>query len=119
MYQEGGYYIATLTATGENGGSETSAVNLAIDLTPYALLTGIETAADYQGKTWRLSTAHSDSDYFANADADLSPFAGAPNPLPSGIFGAGLGNGEVYEDEFTFNFDGSYSHDVKADGCRL
>lgn len=117
VYQEGGYYIATLTATGQNGGTETSKVNLAIELTPYALLTGDYTAADYQGKTWRLSTAHSANDYFANSDAGLSPFEAAPNPLPSGIFGAGLGMGEVYKDEFTFHFDGTYEHDVKEDGA--
>lgn len=116
-YQEGGYYVATLTATGENGGAETSKVNLALDLPPYALLTGDYTAEGYQGKTWKLSSSHSANDYFANSDAALSPFEGAPNPLPSGIFGAGLGMAEVYEDEFTFHFDGTYGHDVKADGA--
>ncbi|NNE77889.1 MAG: hypothetical protein HKN31_12550, partial [Pricia sp.] len=74
-------------------------------------------ATDADGKTWKISSGHSDSDYFANADSELSPFDGAPNPLPAGIFGAGLGMSEVYEDEFTFYFDGSYSHDVKADGA--
>ncbi|MDT7828808.1 PKD domain-containing protein [Pricia sp. S334] len=117
VYQEGGYYVATLTATGENGGTETSKVNLALDLPPYALLTGDYTAEDYQGKTWKLSSGHSVNDYFANSDAALSPFDGAPNPLPAGIFGGGLGMAEVYEDEFTFYFDGTYSHDVKADGA--
>lgn len=116
-YQEGGYYVATLTATGENGGTETSKVNLALDLPPYALLTGDYTAEGYQGKTWKLSSGHSANDYFANSDAALSPFDGAPNPLPSGIFGGGLGMAEVYEDEYTFYFDGTYSHDVKADGA--
>ncbi len=116
-YQEGGYYVATLTATGENGGTETSEVNLALELPPYALLTGDHTAEGYQGKTWKLSSSHSAMDYFANSDAALSPFDGAPNPLPSGIFGAGLGMAEVYDDEFTFYFDGTYAHDVKADGA--
>lgn len=117
VYQEGGYYVATLTATGAGNATESSEVKLAVELTPYALLTGDHTADGYAGKTWRISTGHSDSDYFANADVDLSPFAGAPYPLPAGIFGAGLGMGEIYEDEFTFNFDGSYSHDVKDDGA--
>lgn len=116
-YQEGGYYVATLTATGANGGSEIATVNLALDLPPYALLTGDFTAEGYQGKTWKLSSSHSANDYFANSDAALSPFDGAPNPLPAGIFGAGLGMAEVYDDEFTFHFDGTYSHDVKADGA--
>ncbi len=115
IYSQGGYYTAVLTATDANGATLVKQVELAIDITPYVLLTGGATAT--AGKTWKLSSAHSDSDYFANADADLSAFAGTPVPLPAGIFGAGLGMGEVYEDEFTFHFDGSYSIDVKADGA--
>ena len=115
VYTEGGYYTAKLTATSDDGSSVSKEVKLAIDLTPYILLTGGPTATN--GKTWRLASGHSDSDYFAYADADLTPFDGAPNPLPAGIFGVGLGLGEVYEDEFTFYFDGSYSHDVKDDGA--
>tara|TARA_R110002167_G_scaffold49412_22_gene144771 strand:- start:2607 stop:3497 length:891 start_codon:yes stop_codon:yes gene_type:complete len=115
IYIDGGYYTATLTASGDSGASITKEVKLALDITPYVLLTGGATATN--GKTWRLSSGHSDSDYFANADADLTPFDGAPNPLPSGVFGAGLGMGEVYEDEYTFHFDGTYEHDVKSDGA--
>lgn len=115
VYSEGGYYTATLTATSSDGSSVTKEMRLAIDLTPYILLTGGPTATE--GKTWRLSSGHSDKDYFAYANASLTPFDGAPNPLPAGIFGVGLGIGEVYQDEFTFHFDGSYSHDVKADGA--
>ncbi|GGW23435.1 PKD domain-containing protein [Arenibacter certesii] len=114
-YATGGYYTTTLTATGANGSSVTKEIQLAVDLTPYILLTGGPTATN--GKTWKLASSHSASDYFANADASLSPFAGAPNPLPAGIMGAGLGIGEVYEDEYTFHFDGRYEHDVKADGA--
>ena len=114
-YNEGGYYVATLTATSQSGDVETVEISLAIDLTPYALLVGNQTKPDYQGKTWKIKSAHSNSDYFANADTSLSPFDGAPNPLPSGIFGAGLGMPEVYDDEFTFYFDGTYEHDVKDD----
>lgn len=115
IYIQGGYYTAVLTATDANGTTLVKQVELAIDITPYVLLTGGATAT--AGKTWKLSSAHSDGDYFANADAELSAFDGAPAPLPAGIFGAGLGMGEVYEDEFTFHFDGSYSLDVKADGA--
>jgi hypothetical protein len=111
-YEAGGYYTVTLNVTGGTGTASDES-NLAIALTPYVLLTGGPTAEN--GKTWRLSGNHSPFDYFANADANLSPFPGAPNPLPAGILGAGLGLGEVYTDEFTFHFDGKYEHDVKDD----
>lgn len=116
-YADGGYYEASLVATAADGSTVSKEMRLAVDLTPYILLTGGPTAEN--GKTWRLASSHSDSDYFANADASLSPFKGAPMPLPAGIFGAGLGMGEVYEDEFTFYFDGRYGHDVKSDGASL
>lgn len=114
-YADSGYYTATLTATDATGATLSKEVQLALDITPYVLLTG--GATDDDGKTWRLSSAHSDSDYFGNADAALSSFDGAPNPLPAGIFGAGLGMAEVYEDEFTFYFDGRYEMDLKADNA--
>lgn len=114
-YGEAGYYTAVLTVTDNSGATIAKEVQLALDITPYVLLTG--GANDTDGKTWRISNSHSANDYFANADADLSPFPDAPNPLPGGIFGSGLGMAEVYEDEFTFYFDGRYSHDVKDDGA--
>ncbi|WP_273276126.1 PKD domain-containing protein [Maribacter polysiphoniae] len=115
VYGEAGYYTAVLTVTDNSGATIAKEVELALDITPYVLLTG--GANDADGKTWRISNGHSGNDYFANSDADLSPFEGAPNPLPGGIFGSGLGMAEVYEDEFTFYFDGSYGHDVKDDGA--
>jgi hypothetical protein len=115
IYKDGGYYDAVLTATDDNGASVTKDVKLALDITPYVLLTGGATAEN--GKTWKISNGHSANDYFAYSDADLSPFPGAPKPLPGGIFGSGLGMPEVYDDEFTFYFDGDYKHDVKADGA--
>lgn len=114
VYEDGGYYKVTLSVTGGSGIASDER-QLAIALTPYVLLTGGPTAEN--GKTWRLAGSHSEFDYFANADATLSPFPGAPKPLPAGILGAGLGMGEVYQDEFTFHFDGRYEHDVKDDGA--
>jgi len=111
VFTEGGYYNAKLTATAADGSSVSKEISLAVDLTPYILLTGGPTATN--GKTWRISSGHSDGDYFANADAGLTPYAAAPTPLPAGILGAGLGLGEVYQDEYTFHFDGSYSMDIK------
>ncbi|MBC8769710.1 PKD domain-containing protein [Arenibacter sp. BSSL-BM3] len=111
VFAEGGYYTAKLTATAADGSSVSKEIKLAIDLTPYILLTGGPTATE--GKTWRMSSGHSDGDYFANADAGLTPYDAAPNPLPAGILGVGLGLGEVYQDEYTFHFDGSYSMDLK------
>ena len=111
VYEDGGYYTATLTVTGGTGSASNEA-NLAVDITPYVLLTGGPTAED--GKTWKLSAAHSENDVFANADAEFSVIEG---PLPQGVFDLQLGMGEVYADEFTFHFDGTYGHDVKDDGA--
>jgi hypothetical protein len=113
VYESGGYYIATLTATDKSGEVVTDEVQLAIALTPYVLLTGGPT--NINGKTWKLSASHSaNGDYLAWANADLTPFEGAPAPLPDGAFGLILGMGEVYEDTFTFHFDGTYESDNKV-----
>ncbi|MGC1244412.1 MAG: PKD domain-containing protein [Chryseosolibacter sp.] len=118
VYEEGGYFIATLTATDGSGQTVIKEVKLALELTPYALLTGDHTASDYNGKTWKLSADHSSGgDYFANANATFSVVSGTPKPLPTGIFDLEFGMGDIYKDEYTFFFDGSYSHDVKEDGA--
>ncbi len=112
IYADGGFYTATLSVTGSTG-TDDDAVELALALTPYVLLTGGPTAAN--GKTWKLSASHSgNGDYLAWADADLNPFDPDITPLPDGAFGLFLGMGEVYDDEFTFHFDGSYKVNVKA-----
>lgn len=117
VYPEGGYYVATLTAKDANGNVATDEVKLAIALTPYALLTGDHTREGYNGKKWKLSSSHiSGGDYLANADAGLSVVDGTPKPLPDGIFSTEFGMGDIYKDEFTFYYDGSYKHDVKEDG---
>ncbi len=118
VYNEGGYYVATLTAKDKEGNTVNQEVKLAIALTPYALLTGDHTAEGYNGKTWKLTSSHTASgDYLANADANLSVVKGTPKPLPDGIFSSEFGMGDVYKDLFTFYFDGSYKHDVKEDGA--
>lgn len=111
VYKSGGYYKVTLTGADASGKTASAYVDIAVALTPYVLLTGGPTNA--KGKTWKLSGSHSSKDLFANADATFSVVVG---PLPSGVFGS-LGMGEVYDDTFTFHFDGSYSHDTKADGA--
>jgi PKD repeat protein len=112
IYEGGGYYAISLTGTDYEGSSETAYDTIAVAVTPYVLLTGGSSAAN--GKTWKLSSTHSPKDKLANADADLSVVAGVPYPLPAGVFGL-IGLSEVYEDTFTFYYDGSYSHDVKSD----
>ena len=112
VYADGGYYTVVFTSTDANGNQETDEVELAIALTPYTLLTGGPTAVN--GKTWKLSASHStNGDYFAWANADFSPFEDTPAPLPDGAFNLFLNMPEVYDDEFTFHFDGSYEIDVK------
>ena len=115
VYSEGGYYKATLTATDAAGATVVKAVKVAVALTPYALLTGDRTASDYKGKTWKLTASHSPLDKLANADVTFTNAAGAPATLPSGAFGLYLGMMEVYDDTYTFYYDGKYQHDVKAD----
>lgn len=117
MYSIGGYYVATLTAKDANGNLATDEVKLAIALTPYALLTGDHTADGYKGKTWKLSSSHvSGGDYLANSDASFTVVDGTPKPLPDGIFSTEFGMGAIYDDTYTFYYDGKYVHDVKADG---
>ena len=118
VYEEGGYYLATLTATDKDGNSASAEVSLAVALTPYALLTGDYTKPGYEGKTWKLTADHSSGgDYLANADANLSLVGGTPQPLPTGIFDLEFGMGHIYKDTYTFYYDGSYIHDVKSDGA--
>jgi hypothetical protein len=114
VYSDGGYYKVTLSVTGGTGTVNTE-VNLAVDLTPYVLLTGGATAT--QGKTWKLTAAHTKNDRLANADATFTIASGAPAELPTGAFDLFLGMGEVYQDTYTFHYDGGYSHDVKADNA--
>jgi PKD repeat protein len=110
VYKDGGYYVAKLIGKNAQGDTASYKVKLAVALTPYDLLTGDHTMAGYQGKTWKISSTASGG-LFANADAEFSL---AADPLGAGIFG-NLGLGEIYDDTFTFNYNGSYSHDVKAD----
>ena len=115
IYEDGGYYTVTLTGTDAGGTTAVSEVTLAVAVTPYVLLTGGASAVN--GKTWKLTSNHSSKDKLANADAGLTIADGAPEVLPPGVFALYLGMGEVYDDEYTFNFDGSYAHDTKADNA--
>jgi len=115
VYKDGGYYTVTLTVIGGTG-TDSDESKLAVALTPYVLLTGGPTAVN--GKTWKMTASHTSAgDFLANADADFSVVDGTPAPLPDGVFDLLLSMGEIYQDEFTFHFDGSYSHDVKSDGA--
>ena len=112
VYEEGGYYVATLTASDNAGNSVSKEVKLAIELTPYALLTGDHTADDYDGKTWKLSAGHSVNDKLVNSDASLSLMDKSIEYLPTGAFDMYLGLPEAYNDEFTFYYDGSYKQNT-------
>ena len=118
IYADGGYYKAILTATGADGKIVAVETQLAIALTPYVLLTGGPTAEN--GKTWKLAASHAgNGDFFAFATPDLDPFDGTPKPLPDGAFDLFTGMPEVYKQQFTFHFDGSYEVDLDqgADGA--
>ena len=115
VYEKGGYYTASLVATDNSGKTATSEVDLALDLSAINYITGNPNADGYKGKTWKLTTNHTtNTDYLANSDAKFTTVDPKLTPLPNGVFGQ-IGLGDVYKDEFTFFFDGSYKHDVKDD----
>ena len=114
IYKDGGYYKVKLIGADAKGDTASAIVTAAVSLTPYSLLTGDNTAPGYKGKTWKLSSSYS-GDEFVNADASFSD--AGPGMLPAGIFGTAFGMGEIYDDTYTFSFDGKYIHDVKADGA--
>lgn len=107
VYKNSGFYTVTLKVQGPEATLDRS-VDLGVDLTPQFLLTGGVTYE--QGKTWKIDSSHP-SDKFAKADEEFTQVT----PLTAGILGTAVGLPEVYDDEFTFYFDGSYKHDVKAD----
>ncbi len=112
VYEEGGYYMAKLTAKDKNGNSVTKEASLAVSLTPYALLTGNYTAEGYDGKTWKLTMSHTINDKLVNSDADFTLLAKNIPSLPPGAFDVYVGLKEAYNDEFTFYNDGRYRHNT-------
>jgi hypothetical protein len=117
VYTKGGYYQAILTATDATGSKAADTINLALDLSTINYLTGNPNEPGYKGKTWRLTSNHGlNGDYLANADAGFTTVDEELTPLPSGVFGQ-IGMADVYKDEFTFYYDGTYKHDVKEDGA--
>lgn len=111
IYQDGGYYDVVLTATGSDGNTAANEVSIAVDLTPYVLLTGGPTATG--GKTWKLTADHPSSDKLAHANAALTAIE---QPLPQGVFNLALGMPEPYETTYTFFFDQSYIPDSQNHG---
>jgi PKD repeat protein len=107
VYASGGYYTVTVSVTGTTGTDEKSA-QLAVDLTPYILLTGGPTNAN--GKTWKIDSSHPAGDKFALANASFT----SVQALSTGVFSS-VGYGEAYDDTFTFHFDGKYA--VNANGA--
>lgn len=112
VYEEGGYYIATLIAKDNAGNSVSTKVNLAVSLTPYALLTGDHTAEGYNGKTWKLTMSHTVNDKLVNSDAQFSLIDEDIPSLPAGALSVYVGLPEAYNDEFTFYYDGRYRHNT-------
>lgn len=110
VYTDGGYYDVVLTATDANGQQVTTSQSIAVAVTPYILLTGGPTA---NGKTWKVSAGHSPNDKLVNSDPELSLFDDDIPVLPTGAFDLYLGLPEIYTDEYTFFYDGSYSIDTK------
>jgi PKD repeat protein len=119
VYEKGGYYNAILTATDQAGTTAKDTVSLALALSPINYLTGNPNAPGYKGKTWRLTKNHSSKDNFCNPNLLFTPMDPKIPSLPAGAFGTYLGIPEIYDDEFTFYYDGSYRHDLKSDGASM
>ena len=102
-YSDGGYYEIVFTSK-KTGSEATDNVRVGLNITDYVLLTGGPTALE--GKTWRISPAHSSEDAIYVADG----FVEAPmfKPLPGGVLDFYLGMPEVYDNTFTFHYDGGY-----------
>ncbi|MBA7548199.1 hypothetical protein ES705_40646 [subsurface metagenome] len=62
------------------------------------------------GKTWVFSSTSGENDGIYKADADWT----YEDPLPDGILGL-IGLTSEYDDEFTFKYDLTYTHDAKND----
>ncbi len=110
VYKDGGVYTVKLVATGSDNqtAEATTEVTLALSLTE--MLTGGAKAPN--GKRWKISTAHP-KDGFALADDNFSVI----QPIGAGMLGNPLGLTKVYDDEFIFKADGSYTHAVKSGGA--
>lgn len=106
VYASGGYYTVTVSVSGKTGTDQKSA-QLAVDVTPYVLLTGGPTATS--GKTWKIDSSHPSGDKFALADASFT----SVQPLSTGVFSS-VGYPEAYDDTFTFYFDGKYTVDANG-----
>lgn len=109
IYEAGGIYTITLTATNSVGTADAT-TQVSLDLSPYEMLTGGASAPN--GKTWKISAAHSEHDAITLADPGYTVI----QEVPAGALGLFLGLGEEYEDTFTFKSDGSYIHDNKNGG---
>ncbi|MCB0837626.1 MAG: PKD domain-containing protein [Bacteroidetes bacterium] len=110
VYDAGGVYTIKLSATGPKGSAD-AMVEVSLALSVREMLTG--GASDPDGKTWKISAAHSDKDAITFTDPNLTVL----EAVPAGALSLFLGLGEEYEDEFTFKADGSYSHDTKNGGA--
>ncbi len=112
IYEDGGYYVVSLKATDNSGQTVSTDVTIAVNVTPYVLLTGGSTAEN--GKTWKLSADHGGlGDYLADAKEGLPTVDPGLTPLPAGAFGQ-LGMPDAYKGTYTFYYDGRYKHDTEG-----
>lgn len=100
-------YIVTLKVTGDGGeASATHTVSIPA-MTKIEMLTG--GPADTDGKKWKLSST--EASYIANADATFTIL----ETIPGGSLTL-LGFSTIYQDEFTFKHDGTFTMTPKGSG---
>jgi PKD repeat protein len=108
VYALSGTYTVTLTVTGP-GGSADATASVTIAASEMEMLTG--GPAMPNGKSWVLSSIAGEGDGIYYAEADL----GLQDPLVDGMLALIGLPGSEYQDEFTFKYDGTYTHDVVND----
>ena len=110
-YAEGGSYFVTLKVTGKGATKEiTKRVSLA--LSNLQMLAGDNTYPE--GKKWKISSNHSDTDRLAWADEPFTVYEGTY--LPAGALGMALGLGDAYDDEYLFTRNGGYQRLARHGG---
>jgi PKD repeat protein len=108
-YDVSGTYTATLTVTGE-GGTANASTEVTIEASELEMLTGGSAMAN--GKTWMISQVAGVGDGIYKNPPDWE----VEMVIPSGML-VFIGLPSEYNDEFTFKYDMTYTHNTENDSA--